>query len=101
MQLLLQACFNERVSAPAEKRFPIRFQIREPYLNFDLEFDQLTINGIHAADTLRYLCGGKVEAVASSVRRIGSDQITFFQAMVKFSRSSGWRPETAGGGFSA
>ncbi len=47
--------------------------------------DQLTVDGIHAVDTLRYLCGGEVEAVASTVRRIGGDHMTVFQAIVKFS----------------
>ncbi len=47
--------------------------------------DQLTVDGIHAVDTLRYLCGGEVEALASTVRRIGGDHMTVFQAIVKFS----------------
>ena len=47
--------------------------------------DQLTVDGVHAVDTLRYLCGGDVEAVASSVRRIGAEHLTVFQAIVTFS----------------
>ncbi|MBS12245.1 MAG: dehydrogenase [Gemmatimonadetes bacterium] len=47
--------------------------------------DQLTVDGVHAVDTLRYLCGGDVESVASSVRRIGADHLTVFQALVTFS----------------
>ena len=47
--------------------------------------DQLTVDGIHAVDTLRYLCGGDVESVASDVRRIGADHLTVFLAIVKFS----------------
>ena len=32
--------------------------------------DMLTCDGIHAVDTLRYLCGGEVESVASDSRRL-------------------------------
>lgn len=47
--------------------------------------DLLTVDGIHAVDTLRYLCGGEVEAVASDVRRVGAEHQTLFLAMVRFS----------------
>ena len=47
--------------------------------------DFLTVDGVHAVDTLRYLCGGEVESVASDVRRIGADHMTVFLAIVKFS----------------
>lgn len=47
--------------------------------------DQLTVDGVHAVDTLRYLCGGDVEAVASTVRRISAEHLTVFQAIVRFS----------------
>jgi predicted dehydrogenase len=47
--------------------------------------DQLTVDGVHAVDTLRYLCGGEVLSVASSVRRIAADHLTVFLAMVTFS----------------
>lgn len=47
--------------------------------------DLLTVDGIHAVDTLRYLCGGEVEAVASDVRRLGGEHQTVFLAMIRFS----------------
>ena len=50
--------------------------------------DQLTVDGVHAVDTLRYLCGGEVVSVASDVRRIGADHMTVFLAIVKFSNGA-------------
>lgn len=47
--------------------------------------DLLTGDGVHAVDTLRYLCGGNVEDVAGDVRRIGGEHQTVFLAMVRFS----------------
>lgn len=47
--------------------------------------DLLTGDGVHAVDTLRYLCGGDVEAVAGDVRRLGGEHQTVFLAMVRFS----------------
>jgi virulence factor len=47
--------------------------------------DQLTVDGVHAVDTLRYLCGGDVVSVASDIRRIGADHMTVFLAIVRFS----------------
>ena len=47
--------------------------------------EKLTCDGIHAVDTLRYLCGGEVEAVASDVRRLGATFRNMHTALVKFS----------------
>jgi predicted dehydrogenase len=47
--------------------------------------DILTCEGIHAVDTLRYLCGGDVVAVASDVRRLLADHFTAYYALVRFS----------------
>ncbi len=47
--------------------------------------DILTCDGIHAVDTLRYLCGGEVESVASDSRRLEADHWNVHQALVKFS----------------
>ena len=47
--------------------------------------DALTSDAIHAVDTLRYLCGGEVESVASNVRRLGADYCNTHEALVKFS----------------
>ena len=47
--------------------------------------DMLTCDGIHAVDTLRYLCGGEVESVASDSRRLDADHSNIHLAMVRFS----------------
>ena len=47
--------------------------------------DVLTCDAIHAVDTLRYLCGGEVERVASDVRRLGAEYCTIHLALVTFS----------------
>jgi virulence factor len=54
-----------------------------PYANGGI--DALTSDAIHAVDTLRYLCGGEVESVASNVRRLGADYCNTHEALVKFS----------------
>jgi virulence factor len=48
-------------------------------------YDILTADGIHAVDTLRYLCGGEVESVASDVRRLGATYANAHLALVTFS----------------
>jgi predicted dehydrogenase len=45
----------------------------------------LTCDGIHAVDTLRYLCGGEVESVASDSRRLDAGHWNIHLALVKFS----------------
>jgi virulence factor len=47
--------------------------------------DILTSDAIHAVDTLRYLCGGEVESVASDVRRLGAEHCNVHLALVTFS----------------
>ncbi|MDA0747699.1 MAG: Gfo/Idh/MocA family oxidoreductase [bacterium] len=47
--------------------------------------DILTSDAIHAVDTLRYMCGGEVESVASDVRSLGATHTNAYQALVKFS----------------
>ena len=47
--------------------------------------DILTSDGIHAVDTLRYLCGGEVVSVASDVRRLLADYLSAHYALVRFS----------------
>lgn len=46
--------------------------------------DILTSDAIHAVDTLRYLCGGNVVAVASDVRRLLAEHFTAHYALVRF-----------------
>ena len=47
--------------------------------------EKLMCDGIHAVDTLRYLCGGEVEAVASDVRRLDATFRNMHTALVRFS----------------
>lgn len=47
--------------------------------------DMLTCDGIHAVDTLRYLCGGEVESVAADSRRLNAEHWNIHLAMVRFS----------------
>ena len=47
--------------------------------------DMLTADGIHAVDTLRYLCGGEVESVAADSRRLDADHWNLHLALIKFS----------------
>ncbi|HEY3080192.1 MAG TPA: Gfo/Idh/MocA family oxidoreductase [Chloroflexota bacterium] len=49
--------------------------------------DILTVDGIHAVDTMRYLCGGEVVAVASDIKRhyVVGDLPNHFAALVTFS----------------
>jgi predicted dehydrogenase len=46
--------------------------------------DMLTCDGIHAVDTLRYLCGGEVDSIASDSRRLDAGHWNIHLALVKF-----------------
>ena len=54
-----------------------------PYYNGAI--DLFTVDGVHAVDTLRYLCGGEVVSVVSDVRRLGEEYINVVFAMIRFS----------------
>lgn len=56
---------------------------KRPYEKGGIE--ALTSDAIHAVDTVRYLCEGEVESVASDVRRLGAEHHTAHYALVKFS----------------
>ncbi len=47
--------------------------------------DMLTCDGIHAVDTLRYLCGGDVVSVAADNRRLDAGHWNIHLALVRFS----------------
>ena len=47
--------------------------------------DILTSDAIHAVDTLRYLCGGQVQNIASNVRKIGAHHHNAYESIIKFS----------------
>jgi len=52
---------------------------------YDGAIDILSCDAIHAVDTLRYLCGGDVVSVASSVRAIDADEANASYALIVFS----------------
>ena len=47
--------------------------------------DILMCDGIHAVDTLRYLCGGEVESVAADSRRLDAGHWNMHLTLVRFS----------------
>jgi predicted dehydrogenase len=53
----------------------------EPYLNAR---DHMMDDGVHAIDTLRWMCGGEVVGVESTCRRILTPDINFITAMLHF-----------------
>lgn len=60
-------------------------------LYYDGVIDVLTCDAIHAVDTLRWLGGGDVQAVASDINSFNSDRENSFNALVKFtSGASGY-----------
>ncbi len=46
--------------------------------------DHMMDDGVHAIDTLRWLCGGEVVAVDSVCRRVGTPDVNFIQATLHF-----------------
>jgi predicted dehydrogenase len=46
--------------------------------------DHMMDDGVHAIDTLRWLCGGEVVRVDSVCRRVGTPDINFFAALLRF-----------------
>ena len=59
---------------------------RGPYLRGGI--DALTSDAIHAVDTLRHICGGEVESVASNVRRLGAEHTNAHEALVRFTNDA-------------
>lgn len=54
---------------------------REPYLD---SRDHMMDDGVHAIDTLRWLCGGEVTNVKAITRNIGTPDLNFFAVMLSF-----------------
>ncbi len=46
--------------------------------------DHMMDDGVHAIDTLRWMCGGEVVNVASQCKRIGTPDINFISALLEF-----------------
>lgn len=57
----------------------------DPAAYYGGAIDILSCDAVHAVDALRYLCGGDVLRVASSVRAIDADAPNAFYAIVQFS----------------
>jgi virulence factor len=53
----------------------------EPFLNAR---DHMLDDGVHAIDTLRWICGGEVVRVDSVCRNIGVPDVNFIMAMLQF-----------------
>ena len=87
----------QKVKAVVEENGPIvqcmsTFHKNSPKaLYYDGIIDVLTCDAIHAVDTLRWLGGGEVQAVASDINAFGSERENSFNALVKFtSGASGY-----------
>ena len=81
-----------RGMALCRKKGPVHSAVATFYKNavggapyYQGAMDILTCDAIHAVDTLRYLCGGEVERVASDVRRQDAEHCNIHLALVKFS----------------
>jgi virulence factor len=46
--------------------------------------DHMMDDGVHAIDTLRWLCGGEVVGIQSRARRVGAPDLNFFAALLEF-----------------
>ena len=87
----------QKVKAVVEENGPIiqcmsTFHKNAPNaLYYDGVIDVLTCDAIHAVDTLRWLGGGEVQAVASDINAFDSERENSFNALVKFtSGASGY-----------
>jgi len=70
------------------KRGPINLAVCEfykwnpdPYLD---SRDHMMDDGVHAIDTLRWMCGGEVVGFEAITRRIGTPDINFFAVLLRF-----------------
>jgi virulence factor len=50
--------------------------------------DRMLDDGVHAIDTLRWICGGEVVGVESHCRRVGAPDINWFTATLHFDNGS-------------
>ncbi len=46
--------------------------------------DHMMDDGVHAIDTLRWMCGGEVKEIQSITRRIGVPDVNFFAVLLRF-----------------
>lgn len=50
--------------------------------------DHMLDDGVHAIDTLRWMCGGEVVQIHSVTKRVTTPDINFFSAMLEFDNSA-------------
>jgi len=92
---ITQVCFQRRSSPILQKlvleckaRGQITYASVEFIKNFPKPFlgarDHMMDDGVHAIDTLRYICGGEVVGIHSVTRRIAVPNINFFTALLEF-----------------
>lgn len=69
-------------------RGPITHAVCEFYKHSPQPFldarDHMMDDGVHAIDTLRWLCGGEVVEVQAVTRRVGVPDLNFFTALLRF-----------------
>ncbi|MDE2125138.1 MAG: Gfo/Idh/MocA family oxidoreductase [Armatimonadetes bacterium] len=94
-----QVSFQRR-SSPILREMTIRCRERGPVTHAVCEFykcspapyldarDHMMDDGVHAIDTLRWLCRGEIVRIQSAARRIGTPDINFFSAMIEFDNGS-------------
>jgi virulence factor len=92
---ITQVSFQRRTSpivvalrAECLKRGPIthavcRFYKHEPHAMTSAR-DHMMDDGVHAIDTLRYICGGEVTAIHALTRQVGTPDINFYAATLEF-----------------
>jgi virulence factor len=97
---LITQVSHQRRSAPIMTEMHRRVTAKGPITHGVVEFfkcditpmfiarDRMLDDGTHAIDTARWMCGGEVERVESSCRRIGVPDINFFTATLYFDNGS-------------
>jgi predicted dehydrogenase len=70
------------------KRGPIVHAVCRFYKNAPQPFvdarDHMMDDGVHAIDTLRWMCGGEVVGIQSLTRRVGTPDTNFYAALLAF-----------------
>jgi len=74
------------------KRGPI-FHAVSAFYKYDLKAyrearDRLMDDGIHALDTLRWMCGGEIEDIRSVAKSVEVPDLNYFAALVRFDNGS-------------
>jgi predicted dehydrogenase len=78
----------ERMTAAVHERGEVVHAVCRFYKNdaqpMEIARDHMMDDGVHAIDTLRYLCGGEVVAITDVARRVLVDDINFITATLQF-----------------